>query len=475
MHLSSQRTRSFYSFFQPAIAWMAIIGFAGFSTLCAFAGLSEVLNLIFPIGAVAVGLLLYFRAPLLYIGFTWWLWFLSPLIRRYIDYRSIYTEPSLIILTPFLVTLITLITVFQNIPKAKQQESLPFILTLVGVLYGYLIGALLTSPVSATTKVLEWLAPVAFSFHLFVNWREYPSYRQTTQRIFLWCVLITGAYGIYQFMVAPEWDTAWMLNLEERAVTFGLPEPFGIRVWSTMHGPLVFASVMAAGLILLTTNTGSLSFLAIMLGFLTLLLSMVRTAWLGWLFGMFDLLVFLKPKFQMRLILFVVVLALCLVPLVNLEPFSDVINARIQTLSDLNNDTSASDRQGAYASQLGDALTNVLGDGIGGRFANQVFDSAILESFFTLGLFGGAFYLGGMVSLLYRLIGNFRNSSDVFLNAARAITISIVVQMPLGSVIRGLPGVVLWSFLGIGLAAQKYQQQQSLQTTLPSVLTSHSK
>jgi len=466
MHLSSQRTRSFYSFFQPAIAWIAIIGFAGFSTLCAFAGLSKVLNLIFPIGAVAVGLLLYFRAPLLYIGFTWWLWFLSPLIRRYIDYRSIYTEPSLIILTPFLVTLITLITVFQNIPKAKQQESLPFILTLLGVLYGYLVGALLASPVSATTKVLEWLAPVTFSFHLFVNWREYPSYRQTTQRIFLWCVLITGAYGIYQFMVAPEWDTTWMLNLEERAVTFGLPEPFGIRVWSTMHGPLVFASVMAAGLILLTTNTGSLSFLAIMLGFLTLLLSMVRTAWLGWLFGMFDLLVFLKPKFQMRLILFVVILALCLIPLINLEPFSDVINARIQTLTDLSNDTSASDRQGAYASQIGTALTNVLGDGIGGRFANQVFDSAILESFFTLGLFGGAFYLGGMASLLSRLIGNFRTSTDVFLNAARAITISIVVQMPLGSVIRGLPGVVLWGFLGIGLAAQKYHQDQSLQNAL---------
>ena len=458
MHLSSQRIRSLYLAFQPAIAWIAIAGFIGLSALCAFLGLGKIVNLLFPAGAVAVGLLLYFRAPLLYLGFTWWIWFLSPLFRRYVDYRSSYTEPSPILLAPFLVTLITLITVFQSIPKAKQQDTLPFILALVGLLYGYLVGALLSSPVSATVKVLEWLAPVTFGFHLFVNWREYPSYRQTTQRIFFWGVLLTGAYGIFQFMVAPDWDTAWMLNLEERSLTFGLPEPFGIRVWSTMHGPLVFASVMAAGLILLTTNTGPLSFLAIMVGFLTLLLSMVRTAWLGWLVGMFDLLVFLKPKFQKRLILFVVILALCLVPLVNLEPFSDVINARIQTLSDLNNDTSASDRQGAYASQLETALTSVLGDGIGGRFANQVFDSAILESFFTLGLFGGAFYLGGMMLLLSRLIGNFRNSTDVFLNAARAITISLVVQMPLGAVIRGLPGVVLWGFLGIGLAAQKYHR-----------------
>lgn len=458
MHLSSQRIRSLYLAFQPAIAWIAIAGFIGLSALCAFLGLGKIVNLLFPAGAVSVGLLLYFRAPLLYLGFTWWIWFLSPLFRRYVDYRSSYTEPSPILLAPFLVTLITLITVFQSIPKAKQQDTLPFILALVGLLYGYLVGALLSSPVSATVKVLEWLAPVTFGFHLFVNWREYPSYRQTTQRIFFWGVLLTGAYGIFQFMVAPDWDTAWMLNLEERSVTFGLPEPFGIRVWSTMHGPLVFASVMAAGLILLTTNTGPLSFLAIMVGFLTLLLSMVRTAWLGWLVGMFDLLVFLKPKFQKRLILFVVILALCLVPLVNLEPFSDVINARIQTLSDLNNDTSASDRQGAYASQLETALTSVLGDGIGGRFANQVFDSAILESFFTLGLFGGAFYLGGMMLLLSRLIGNFRNSTDVFLNAARAITISLVVQMPLGAVIRGLPGVVLWGFLGIGLAAQKYHR-----------------
>lgn len=457
MHLGSERIRSFYLLFQPITAWIAIFVFSAFSALCMFTGLGKALNVLFPIGAGAVGLLLYFRAPLLYIGFTWWLWFLAPVIRRYIDYRTTYTDPNPILLAPLIVTLITLITVFQNVPKAKHQESLPFVIAVIGVFYGYLVGVILGSPISATVKVLEWLAPVSFGLHLYTQWQKYPDYRQITQRIFFWCVLLTGVYGIFQFMTAPEWDKAWLVNLGDRSVTFGLPEPFSIRVWSTMNGPLVFASVMSAGLILATIDSGGpLSFLIIVLGFLTLLLSMVRTAWLGWTFGMFNLFVFLKPKLQIRLLLSALILVLCLVPVVSLEPFSSIVNARVQSLFDLSNDTSALDRKNIYASQIETALTNVLGDGIGGRFSNQVFDSAILESFFTLGLFGSAFYFGGMILLLFRLTRSVRNSNDVFFNAACAVTISIVIQMPFGSVIRGLPGVVLWGFLGIGLAARKY-------------------
>jgi hypothetical protein len=465
MNFSNQSKQTFSSAFQPASAWITIALFVFLSGLLIVAGLSKVLNLLFPIGAIAVGLILFFQAPLLYLGFTWWIWFLSPLVRRLADYRSSFTEPSPILLAPFLVTLITLITVFKAIPKAKYQGSWPFILALIGILYGYLIGSVQASPVSASLKVIEWLSPVTFGLHLFVNWQQYPNYRRSTQRIFFWGVLITGAYGIFQFMVAPEWERFWLINLADRSVTFGLPQPFAMRVWSTMHGPLVFADVMMAGLLLLANNTNPLGIFAIVVGYLSFLLSIVRTAWLGWIIGMLNLVIFLKPKFQMRLILFILITSLSIIPLTTIEPFSSVINARIQSFAELSNDQSALDRKNSYAALLGKALTNVLGDGIGGKNANFLFDSAVLESFFTLGWIGGVFYFSGMALLLSRLLGNFNKSSDVFSHAASAITLGMVTQVPLGAVVRGLPGLILWGFLGIGLAAQKYHSCQALQPT----------
>jgi hypothetical protein len=467
MNSNNRFKKGLHSVFQPAIAWISIAMFVLLSGFLLVASLGELLNLLFPIGALLVGILLFFQAPLLYLSFTWWLWFLAPLVRRLADYRNNFTDPSPILLTPFLVTLITLITVFHAIPRAKKQESLPFILTLTGVLYGYLIGVTQSSPISASIKVLEWLSPITFGLHLFINWPEYPSYRRSTQRIFLWGVLITGAYGVFQFMVAPEWDRFWLINLADRSVSFGIPEPFAIRVWSTMHGPLVFADFMMAGLLLLTSNINPLGFSAIVVGYLSFLLSMVRTAWLGWIIGILNLFVFLTPKLQIRLILFVLIVFFSIFPFTSLEPFASVINARIQSFSGLSNDQSAMDRQSSYAELLGKALINVLGEGIGGQNADFVFDSAILEVFFTLGWFGGIFYFGGMILLLSRLLGNFKKSSDVFFRAAYSIVLGMIVQVPLGSVIRGLPGVILWGFLGIGLAAQKYHRYQVLQLSNP--------
>ena len=64
------------------LAWQVILGLLGVMTLCFLAGIGQVLVPIFPFGSLAVGIFLYWRYPYLYVGFTWWLWFLSPLIHR---------------------------------------------------------------------------------------------------------------------------------------------------------------------------------------------------------------------------------------------------------------------------------------------------------------------------------------------------------------------------------------------------------
>jgi hypothetical protein len=96
-----------------------------------------------------------------------------------------------------------------------------------------LVGLINNPPLAVARAFLEWLTPILFGFHLFIHWRHYPSYRQNIQRIFLWGVLVMGVYGVLQYLVAPEWDRFWLINVK----AFGSAEPLAIRVFSTVNSP----------------------------------------------------------------------------------------------------------------------------------------------------------------------------------------------------------------------------------------------
>ena len=452
---SHSPTKVFLLSLQPAQAWMAILGLVLFTALCIVVGEGKILNLAFPAGAFAVGVLLYLRYPTIYVGFTWWICFLTPLVRRLADYRSGFTDPSPILLAPYLVILVTLATLWQHLPKTHRHGGLPFVLTFVGVFYGFLIGLIQGSPIKVTIALLDWLTPVLFGFYLFVNWRNYGSYRQNIQRTFVWAVLLTGVYGIYQYLVAPPWDRFWMINVNRNS--FGLPEPLGIRVWSTMNAPLVFAVVMMAGLLLLFSYKGPLRLPASGAGYLAFLLSLARTAWGGWFVGLLTLASSLKSSLQMRLIITMMVIAVCVVPLTTIEPFSEVIHSRLETLSNVEDDGSAQARMQIYEYWLDDALNNFQGMGIGNA---PGVDSAILNLLLSLGWLGTIFYMGGMLLLLFELFQCSESRLDPFASTARAIALGIFFQLILGSVMIEIPGVVLWGFLGMGMAARKYYQYQ---------------
>src|SRR3569833_3248376 len=67
-----------------------------------------VLTLAFPVLAIATGLWLYFKSPARYVGFMWWLWFLSPEVRRLADWsKGSFTPTSLIQVAPLAVTMIS--------------------------------------------------------------------------------------------------------------------------------------------------------------------------------------------------------------------------------------------------------------------------------------------------------------------------------------------------------------------------------
>jgi len=448
---------------RSAQSWIIILGFVFLTTACYFTTTAS-LRLVFPATALIAALFLYLRHPIHYVGFTWWIWFLTPLITRLVDYKVGWDPTRQMLIAPYLVVFITVITFLKHLPSTIRQGGLPFLLGFIGVCYGCLVGLIYNQPLPVVRSFLDWLSPIIFAFHLFSNWRDYPSYRQNLQRTFIWCVLILGAYGVYQFFVAPEWDRYWLVQ-SKMFTSVGHPIPFGMRVWSTLHSPGPFGTVMMTGLLLLFTSSGPLIFPASAVGYLSFLLSQVRTSWGGWFLGIILIFGSVKPQIQMRLVTIILVMTICVIPLVTIEPLSKVITSRFESFSNLEQDGSFRDRSATYDKNLNLALSNVVGNGFGniwkvnektGQIEVIVIDSGILDMFFTLGWIGAIPYISGLILMLVTVSNYTEGRFDSFLSAARAIGISSCAQLIIYSGMLSIAGMIMWGFLAMAMAGHKY-------------------
>ena len=449
-------------------AWLAMGGVALFVAGMLAVGQGGSLRLAFPALAVAVGLYLYWKHPVHYVTFAMWVWFTSPFIRRVVDYQGGWVDPSPVLLAPVLVSFIAGLGFLRWFLPSLRYGGAPFVLAFAGVVYGLGIGLIRSSfDYKLAQPMLTWLTPIFLGFHLFNNWRDYPRYRDALQRTFLLGALVMGVYGVAQFLLAPAWDRLWMINVEY--LSFGQPEPLGIRVYSTLNAPGPFAVVMMACLLVLFSAKSWLKFPAAAAGYLSFLLSMTRSAWMGWTVGVIALLASMELKTRLRLLAAAVVLAAVVVPLAMMPPFSEVVGPRLQSMAKPKNDTSLTERVKGYGKYLGEAFLDPLGKGIG--VMDRVYavaaddetigphDSAILELLLSLGVPGALFYGIGLIALLLSLRVRAEIRPDIFANAARATALGMFAQLVFGSVMIGVLGVVLWGFSSAVIAARMYHAE----------------
>lgn len=444
---------------QPASAWLAILGCIFVIAACLLLRLGGILNVLFPLVALLVGAFLYWCYPVLYIGFSWWIFFLTPWIRRLADYQSGWRDPSPILLAPFLVGFLTVFTFLKHLPKANREGNLAFVLSVAAVLYSLFVGLINNPFTSVVPALLSWLTPILFGFHLLANWRSYPQHRQILQRTFQWGVVLMGAYGIIQFLSPPLWDQYWMNNAPIDSI--GVPEPFRVRVFSTLNAPGPFANTLLAGLLLVFTHEGVLRIPAIGLGYLSFLLSLVRSAWFGWIIAIFSFVFSLKSHLQIKLFMALLTMLIGVVVLSTLEPFSEVIQERVLTFLSPQNDVSYNDRLEGYSEAIILAISQLTGQGLGyviDNFSIGARDSAILDMLFTLGWLGTIPYLGGVVLIFTGLFRISEIRLDAFASASRAIGFGLLAQFGFGSVMIGIMGMVLWGFTSMALAADRYHR-----------------
>lgn len=454
----STRWRSYQESQVNSVSTHVII-LVALGTVLALCGLvygAGVLRILFPAAAVAVGLMLYLRSQASYLSYTFIVWFVSPLVRRLIDLRAGWVDPSPVLLAPLLVTLISTLD-FPSIFRGNPKFRWPYMLAISGVLYGVGISFVRSGPAGVTVPLLNFVAPIFFGAYIVSNWSRCHQLAEAFDRILICGVLVMGIYGIAQYQFAPAWDTNWMIN--EDNATFGRAEPLGIRVFSTLNSPIPFGDVMMAGLLILANRRGWAGRLVPLVGYLALGLSLARTAWLGWVTGI-SVLVISSKLTRVRVVFGVVLLSIVAPSLASTNPITDVISKRIQTFASPKQDFSFSVRLAAYEQYVGALLADPFGQGI----SNQGYeintkvgfgphDSAVLEVLRCLGWVGGLAYLVAVTVLIRRAIARSDTEEPAF-QSYRAIAYGLVPAALFASVFLSVSGVVFWTVLSLASAHQ---------------------
>jgi hypothetical protein len=418
-----------------------------------FSGHGPLLRIAFPGVATLVGLVIYLKNAPWYVIYTLSLWFLSPLVRRIVDWHFGFAEPNFVLLAPLLVSGIGLLTLL----RAPRSIPTPFVLCASGILYAVALDILRTPSPETVYGIANWLCPMMFGLHLYLNSDSYEHLRSIITKTFLVAVPLLGLYGIYQFIAPPAWDTNWLTNvsLTDLNPSFGQPEPFQIRVWSTMNAPGPFANTMMAGLLLLIAVQSRLKIPAAVAGYLSFLLSAVRSAWLSWVVGLVLILKSLNPRAIVKIVMSLMLLSACMLPLLSDPTIGNVVGDRFDTFNDVHQDGSFQARTDMYRVLIGDLLDSPYGYGFKnkGDWHGFAGDSGILVTFFMLGWVGAGLFFLGIASLFLKL-GQI-DAEDSFAISGRAIVIALLAQIVAGNVFVGINGALLWMFAGMGLAAQE--------------------
>lgn len=409
------------------------------------------LGLIYLGSTFVIGALLYVSNPVFYLGFTWWIWIASPFVRRYIDYTlGGYTPPAkaFALLAPVAVSSLMILTVVRNARLLTRRTHLPIFLCFLGILYGLALGVVFVDPVMATLRFVEWLIPLLMAFHITVQVRRYPAYRAELTRFFIAAIFVLGVYGIAQYIYPAPWDRMWIEA--SGMTTIGKPRPMEVRVFGLLEAPGPYAMALMAGLLVAVGSRSVAGLVAVFPGLGGFLLSMVRSAWGGFVLGLGAALTRFRGGNRIRTIAVVLLVGAATVPLLGDSDIGSAPGDRIETLQNLENDNSLQARKGMYQKILFQALSQPLGYGIGSAH----WDSGYVTILWQLGWLGGGLYLVGYFLFARSLLRIERG--DVFTTISFGIATAFVALMFMGSQHAGFNGLLQWTFLAMVALSNRY-------------------
>lgn len=414
--------------------------------------------------AVLAGLVSFYREPGRYVALVYGLVFFTPWVRRVVDFQHGFNPTNVVLLAPVLVALISALTLVYRARELRGSMMFPFIFTLSAVAYGYSIGILKIGFIPATYAMLTWIAPISFAVHLNLNWRIFPRLRDSFLTFMQWALPLIAAYGIYQVVRPPAWDTYWLVAADVASV--GAPVPFGFRAFGTMNAPGPYSVALVIGMLFLLGSTRRGVVLALSIGLVALMLTRVRSAWVAILIGLV-VVQFLGPIRRMPRNWFILLLMFVLsIPLLSLDVFRDTISSRLSTFAAITRDNSFRQRL-----IMSNAVTEVIaahaeGEGLGAtggatklqdaEGGQASIDNGFLEVFYVLGWPGGALLYLGLIGQVLTLMRFGDAREDAFANSARACFWAMLSILLIGDIFSQAAGILFWGSYGFACCAHAY-------------------
>lgn len=449
------------------------IGLFGLSSSVILVGGGGALNLLYTPTAALIGFYLYLRFPSRdYITFCYWLWMLTPFIRRLADWQSAFQPVSLVMLAPVLVSLLSVLTLVRTTRFPMPAVTQAFHILLAVCCYGAVLGALQGGLAAMVFSLLNWIVPLTMSLHILMFWRDAEEMARGLFRTLAWGALLMGLYGVLQYFQPQPWDLYWMAASQMTAI--GRPEAQGMRVFSTMNSPGPFAVFMLAGLLVLLSGAArNIRWFAAGPALVAFLLTMVRSAWGGFAIGLFVMLMFAKGKTRIRYIMIAAASLVVAIPLLTVGPIAERVQDRMDTLAAIGEDDSFQTRISIYADLSGDILSNIFGFGLGstgmatklassdGELAEfAVFDSGILNLIYVFGVIGASIFLFATVVICLKL-QRYCSIND-YSRVGAAIFTGCVLQNVFVGMFAGNVGMLVFPMAALALVQYPYARSFGL-------------
>ena len=423
---------------------------------------APLVELAYPAVALVGAALLVRRRPDAYLELVLWIWLLTPGVRRVVDYAGGWTPVSPVMLAPPLVALAAAPVVLRRWHALPRRQARPLLVVTGVIAYAAALGAVRNGIGASVADALLWTSPLALALYVLAHRAHLEALTATLRRVAVPAVLLLGVYGVIQYVAIPPWDAHWMRNAPLASI--GSPEPFAVRVFSTLNSPGPFGSVMAV-LLLVAASAGGVTRrgwrqAALVAGLAGLGLSAARTGWLVLLVGVAVVLLLGRARSRAGVVWVFVGLAVFLAVG---GPLSTVVVDRVEETRTLSEDDSFRARTSLYASFGPLVVADPVGAGLGATgVATKVgnegrlgalgnLDSGLLGAFHTAGLVGGLVYLGVVTFQSLALLRAAWSRGDPEVVVGAAGTAALAVQL-LSSALTGVVGLLFWLLWALGAA-----------------------
>ncbi len=258
---------------------------------------------------------------------------------------------------------------FRGVPPRLQFLGWLWVGTLA---MGFSVAAVTHNLASGLFDVFDFGLPMFFAFWLVRKELDADAMIARFGGTIIWLAAITSVYGIFQYISPPPWDALWMTVSGANGI--GIPEPYQVRVFSTLTAPSTYAAFLACSLVITIGRwhvRPLLNTIPLLLNGVALALTLERSCWLAVGIGLATYVLFTARRVRGLLAVSVgigilaIIISSAAVSSPHVQESILGLQQRLDTLSDTSGDVSTRSREEQSVDAIDEAVQHPFGFGLG--------------------------------------------------------------------------------------------------------------